>query len=163
MLIRSQDKRMIVNLYNICTVSASPEKHSEDIYVEDGTGSLMVGRYSTKAKAMKVLDMVQDAYERYEYEKGIQNWAYIVRDISDARRWECGSMKYKCVKAFTLDTYDGDGFYVDGYMEIEVGEVYEVGNENIIDGEIHLDGVNVNRWIEISKETLEKYFVEVEA
>lgn len=53
-------------------------------------------------------------------------------------------MKYKCVKAFTLDTYDGDGFYVDGYMEIEVGEVYEVGNEKIIDGEIHLDGVNVN-------------------
>lgn len=37
-------------------------------------------------------------------------------------------MKYKCVKAFTLDTYDGDGFYVDGYMEIKVGEVYEVGN-----------------------------------
>lgn len=39
-------------------------------------------------------------------------------------------------------------------MEIKIGEVYEVGNENIIDGEIHLDGVNVNRWIEISKETL---------
>ena len=62
MLIRSQDKRMIVNFDNICTVSASPEKHSEDIYVEDGTGSLMVGRYSTKAKAMKVLDMMQEAY-----------------------------------------------------------------------------------------------------
>ena len=69
MLIRSQDKRMIVNCDNICTVSASPEKHSEDIYVEDGTGSLMVGRYSTKAKAMKVLDMIQESYERYEYEK----------------------------------------------------------------------------------------------
>ena len=50
-------------------------------------------------------------------------------------------MKYKCVKAFMLDTYDGDGFYVDGYMEIEVGEVYEVGNEKIIDGEIHLEVV----------------------
>ena len=62
MLIRSQDKRMIVNFDNICTVSASPEKHSEDIYVEDGTGSLMVGRYSTKAKAIKVLDMMQEAY-----------------------------------------------------------------------------------------------------
>ena len=62
MLIRSQDKRMIVNFDNICTVSAYPEKHSEDIYVEDGTGSLMVGRYSTKAKAMKVLDMIQEAY-----------------------------------------------------------------------------------------------------
>ena len=71
-------------------------------------------------------------------------------------------MRYKCVKALTLDTYDDDGFYVDGYMEIEVGEVYEVGNEKIIDGDIHLDGVNVNKWIEISKEMLEKHFVEVE-
>ena len=66
MLIRSQDKRMIVTFDNICTVSASPEKHSEDIYVEDGTGSLMVGRYSTKAKAMKVLDMIQEAYANVE-------------------------------------------------------------------------------------------------
>ena len=62
MLIRSQDKRMIVNFDNICTVSAFPEKDSDDIYVEDGTGSLMVGRYSTKEKAMKVLDMIQEAY-----------------------------------------------------------------------------------------------------
>lgn len=62
MLIRSQDKRMIVNFDNICTVSAFPEKDSEDIYVEDGTGSLMVGRYSTKEKAIKVLDMIQEAY-----------------------------------------------------------------------------------------------------
>ena len=57
MLIRSQDKRMIANFDNICTVSAFSEKDSEDIYIEDGTGSLMVGRYSTKAKALKVLDM----------------------------------------------------------------------------------------------------------
>lgn len=35
--------------------------------------------------------------------------------------------------------------------------------KKIIGGDIHLDGVNANRWIEISKETLEKYFVEVEA
>lgn len=69
MLIRSQDKRMIVNFDNICTVSAFPEKDSEDIYVEDGTGSLMVGRYSTKAKAMKVLDMIQGAYAKFEASK----------------------------------------------------------------------------------------------
>ena len=66
MLIRSQDKRVIVNFDNICTVSAFPEKDSEDIYVEDGTGSLMVGRYSTKVKAMKVLDMIQEAYSEYQ-------------------------------------------------------------------------------------------------
>ena len=69
MLIRSQDKRMIVNFENICTVSAFPEKDSEDIYVEDGTGSLMVGRYSTKEKAMKVLDMIQEAYSDFEASK----------------------------------------------------------------------------------------------
>ena len=66
MLIRSQDKRMIVNFDNICTVSAFPEKDSEDIYVEDGTGSLMIGRYSTKAKSLKVLDMIQEAYVEYK-------------------------------------------------------------------------------------------------
>lgn len=66
MLIRSQDKRMIVNFDNICTISSFPEKDSEDIYVEDGTGSLMAGKYSTKAKAMKVLDMIQEAYEEYK-------------------------------------------------------------------------------------------------
>nr|DAG80924.1 MAG TPA: hypothetical protein [Caudoviricetes sp.] len=69
MLIRSQDKRMIVNFDNICTVSAFPEKDSEDIYVEDGTGSLMVGRYSTKEKAMKALDMIQEAYADFEASK----------------------------------------------------------------------------------------------
>ena len=71
-------------------------------------------------------------------------------------------MRYKCMKPFMLDTYDGDGFYVDGYMEIKAGEIFEDGNEKIIDGEIHLDGVNVNRWIEISEKTLDEYFTEVE-
>ena len=73
MLIRSQDKRMIVNFDNICTVSAFPEKESEDIYVEDGTGSLMVGRYSTKEKAMKVLDMIQKAYADYQTTHTVSN------------------------------------------------------------------------------------------
>ena len=73
MLIRSQDKRMIVNFDNICTVSAFPEKDSEDIYVEDGTGSLMLGRYSTKEKAMKALDMIQEAYMDYKSGEIISN------------------------------------------------------------------------------------------
>lgn len=74
MLIRSQDKRMIVNFDNICTVSAFPERDSEDIYVEDGTDSLMVGRYSTKEKAMKVLDMIQEAYCKFMSVKNDDAW-----------------------------------------------------------------------------------------
>lgn len=38
-------------------------------------------------------------------------------------------MKYKCVKAFTLDTYDDDGFYVDGYMEID--DILMVGEKTL--------------------------------
>ena len=80
MLIRSQDKRMSVNFDNICTISAFPEKDSEDIYVEDGTGSLMVGRYSAKENAMKVLDMIQEAYADFESAKitstGLATTAY---------------------------------------------------------------------------------------
>lgn len=79
---------MIVNFDNICTVSAFPEKDSEDIYVEDGTGSLMVGRYSTKAKAMKVLDMIQEAYMNFETVKitstGLATTAYAGNYTYDA-------------------------------------------------------------------------------
>jgi hypothetical protein len=66
---------MIVNFDNICTVSAFPEKDSEDIYVEDGTGSLMVGRYSAKEKAMKVLDMIQEAYCKFMSVKNDDAWS----------------------------------------------------------------------------------------
>nr|UVX54335.1 MAG: hypothetical protein [Bacteriophage sp.] len=70
-------------------------------------------------------------------------------------------MKYKCVKAFMLDSYDDDGFYIENCIEIKVGETYEVGNENFIGGDIHLNGINTNKWIEISQEMLEEYFTEV--
>lgn len=70
-------------------------------------------------------------------------------------------MKYKCITVFTLEKCDGDGFSTGEYMEIEPGEIYEVEDKDIIGGEIHLDGVNVNRWLEISKEMLGEYFTEV--
>lgn len=70
-------------------------------------------------------------------------------------------MKYKCIKPFMVDTYD-DEFYTGGFMEIKIGEVYEVENKKIINGEIHLYGINVNKWIEIPAKMLENHFVEVE-
>ena len=89
MLIRSQNKRMIVNFDNICTVSAFPEKDSEDIYVEDGTGSLMVGRYSTKSKAVKVLDMIQESYTN---EKVTQILSYGLRMVPTEEINEAGKI-----------------------------------------------------------------------
>lgn len=72
-------------------------------------------------------------------------------------------MRYKCISPFSLEKYDGDGFWTGEHMGVEPGEVYETRDRDIIGGEIHLDGINVNRWIEISKETLDEYFEEVEA
>lgn len=71
-------------------------------------------------------------------------------------------MKYKCVTAFYLEEYDDNGFDTGECIEVEPGEIYETVDIDIIGGEIHLDGVNVNRWIEISKEMLDECFTEVE-
>lgn len=99
MLIRSQDKRMIVNFDNICTVSAFPEKDIEDIYVEDGTGSLMVGRYSTKAKAMKVLDMIQESYTNG---KVAQILSYGLRMVPTEEINEAGKIIKNAIQSSTV-------------------------------------------------------------
>lgn len=68
-------------------------------------------------------------------------------------------MKYKCIAPFSLDEYDENGFSTGEIHEVKAGEIYEIGAERIIDGEIHLN--SDTSWLEISREMLEKYFVEV--
>lgn len=69
MLIRSQDKKILVDMNTVIIhildryiACYDPSCISDDVF-------LYLGSYETKAKAMKVLDMIQDAYEIYEYEK----------------------------------------------------------------------------------------------
>ena len=60
MLIRSQNKEVLVafeNLLNIEVSSGGVISTRVDI-----GWSCLLGEYSTKAKAMKVLDMIQEAY-----------------------------------------------------------------------------------------------------
>ena len=61
MLIRSQDKKTFINLDMICRFSA--KKNLSIIITADG---ITMGEYSTKGKAMKVLDMIQEAYAEYK-------------------------------------------------------------------------------------------------
>ena len=69
MLIRSQNKELLVN-FNVSAGIEIEEGTTKTVVTSYITGcSYLLGEYSTKAKAMKVLDMIQDAYERYEYEK----------------------------------------------------------------------------------------------
>lgn len=62
MLIRSQDKEMIVNVdatnHIFIGESYRPNGNLYDVCADE----MRLGYYSTKAKAMKVLDMIQEAY-----------------------------------------------------------------------------------------------------
>ena len=63
MLIRSQSKKSIVNLDNIIEIGA----HDTKIVCAGAYGSVgLMGIYSTEEKAIKVLDMIQSAYNAIE-------------------------------------------------------------------------------------------------
>ena len=61
MLIRSQDKKELHNLDRISMIRILPTIESE--YVVEVNSQRVIGVYSTEEKAIKVLDMIQDAYE----------------------------------------------------------------------------------------------------
>lgn len=72
MLIRSQDKTILLNFSNSTVVYiAKNDKDFVILSLENGN-RYRFGKYSSEAKAMKVLDMIQEAYERYEYEKAFK-------------------------------------------------------------------------------------------
>lgn len=62
MLIRSQDKEVITNM------AATNQIYVRETYRQNGslfdisTDEMRLGYYSTKAKAIKVMDMIQEAY-----------------------------------------------------------------------------------------------------
>lgn len=68
---------------------------------------------------------------------------------------------YKCIKGFSLEKCDGDGFTIENdYTTIEEGSIWhlpEDENYRLIGGEIRLENDEYG-WIEISKETLEEHF-----
>ncbi|MBE5703922.1 MAG: hypothetical protein EGS62_06820 [Ruminococcus sp.] len=68
MLIRSQDKSRLISLNN--TRELRFWECAQGFNITDCV--CPIGHYSTKEKAMKVLDMIQEAYERYEYEKAFK-------------------------------------------------------------------------------------------
>lgn len=72
MLIRSQDKTVIANIDNAFNIAIRDINGATAIYIGTQGSCCNMAEYSTKAKAMKVLDMIQEAYERYEYEKAFK-------------------------------------------------------------------------------------------
>ena len=73
MLIRSQDKTALVKFENIVVNLKLPDSLNVICWslqdAQRSGGYFILGKYSTKAKAMKVLDMIQEAYGDSEYTK----------------------------------------------------------------------------------------------
>lgn len=77
MLIRSQDKTALVKFENIVINLKLPDSLNIICWslqdAQRSGGYFILGKYSTKEKAMKVLDMIQDAYMEYESGEIISN------------------------------------------------------------------------------------------
>ena len=74
MLIRSQDKTILLNFSNLTVVYIA--KNDDDFVVlslED-KNRYRLGKYSSEAKAMKVLDMIQEAYCKFISVKNDDTW-----------------------------------------------------------------------------------------
>ena len=74
------------------------------------------------------------------------------------------SNEIQVIKSFMIDSYDDDGFLIENSPRVvDEGEVYtldETGS-TVIGGEVHLDHEN-GSWLEITRDSLNEYFKEVE-
>lgn len=66
MIIRSQDKKYLVNMGNISIHAMDREVICFDTSGIEDSGYISLGYYETEEKALKVLDMIQEAYSEYQ-------------------------------------------------------------------------------------------------
>ena len=62
MLIRSQDKEILINFNNSPAIKIMETKGDAIIICSDTYETFVIWNYSTKAKSLKVLDMIQESY-----------------------------------------------------------------------------------------------------
>ena len=65
MLIRSQNKAILLNFSNWAAIYIVKDGDNFIISSLEGENKCTLGKYSTKAKAMKVLNMIQEAYCKF--------------------------------------------------------------------------------------------------
>lgn len=74
MLIRSQNKAVLLNFSNLAAIYTVKDGDDFIISSLEGENKCTLGKYSTKAKAMKVLDMIQEAYCKFMSVKNDDAW-----------------------------------------------------------------------------------------
>ena len=69
MLIRSQDKETLINFNNSIVIDIMDIEGVVKIICSYSCEDYIIGHYSSKTKALKVLDMIQEAYMDFESAK----------------------------------------------------------------------------------------------
>lgn len=74
MLIRSQNKAVLLNFSNLAAIYTVKDGDDFIISSLENENRYRLGRYSSEAKAMKVLDMIQEAYCKFMSVKNDDAW-----------------------------------------------------------------------------------------
>lgn len=75
MLIRSQDKTILLNFKNSTVVYIAKNGKDFVILSLENENRYRLGKYSSEAKAMKVLNMIQEAYCKFMSVKNDDAWS----------------------------------------------------------------------------------------
>ena len=102
MLIRSQDKKRLVQINKTLIQVLGTEVICYDISCIADEAYMRLGKYESEAKAMKVLDMIQEVYSEYQimlnfsvsYLHEFKEKNRWICYLSDARRFGGGSMSH---------------------------------------------------------------------
>lgn len=106
MLIRSQDKTTIVNVDNVFNIAIRDINGAVAIYIGSSSSCCNIAEYSTKAKAMKVLDMIQEAYTNG---KVAQILSYGLRMVHTEEINEAGKIIKNAIQSSTAFQMPEDG------------------------------------------------------
>lgn len=70
--------------------------------------------------------------------------------------------RYECIKGFSVEQYDENGFSTEKYVSVGKGTKWEDDEEDyrFIDGEVRLQNEDDLTWLELTHETVSKYFKE---
>lgn len=70
---------------------------------------------------------------------------------------------YKCIKDFSIEECDDNGFPTGGFFIIKSGTKWERNRcMDIVGGDVHLECADGSQWIEISYDDLDKYFTKTD-
>ena len=99
MLIRSQDKEALINFNNSIVINIMDIEGIVKIVCSYSCEDYIIGRYSTKAKAMKVLDMIQESYTNG---KVAQILSYGLRMVPTEEINEAGKIIKNAIQSSTV-------------------------------------------------------------